>query len=81
MRNFLVIRKYCPYCTVWKFIKVLTRLNVDLLYHDSGDLRIKSMHKQLGRITFEKIPLGVINNKLISSSRDFNHMLAIFKRE
>jgi len=81
MRDFIIIKDHCPFCPKIEVAKVLSSIDIDLVDIRSGDPRIRALSQQIGRLTRERIPIGVVKGHLINSTRDFYWMVRLFKSE
>lgn len=79
VRDFIVVRDLCEYCSRIKIAWALS-LNddVDLIDVDGGDPRIKIVRALFGRRIY--VPTGIVKNTLLNSSRDVFSMLEFFRR-
>ena len=81
MRDFVIIKDHCPFCPKWEVVKVLTGADIDLIDVRSGDPRIHALSSQIGRLTRERIPIGVVKGHLVNLTRDFYWMMRMLTEE
>ena len=79
MRDFVIIKDHCPFCPKFMVAKVLTGADIDIIDIRSGDPRIHAMSQQLGKLTRENLPIGVIKGHLINFARDFYWMVRLLR--
>ena len=76
MRNFIITKIICNYCPNWKIAKVLARrFDIELVHVHSGDPRIKLFEP----ISYEKIPMGIIYDRIVGSSLSITFMISFLK--
>jgi len=77
----VIIKDHCPFCPKFMVAKVLSGADIDMVDVRSGDPRIHALSRQIGRLTRERIPIGVIKGHLINLTRDFYWMMRMLTEE
>jgi len=82
LMDYIIERLYCPFCisTMWAILLSGKYRNIDLVWFDSGDPRVKLLRKHLGSLEEEDLPTGVIKGHLVNASRGFIFDYHFFKR-
>ena len=70
VKDFIITKEFCDFCPNWEIAKVLTQADIEIIDVNSGDPRVKSLEKQLGALTTENLPNGIIKGHFVNFARN-----------
>ena len=78
VKDFIAIKDFdCPWCSRIEVATVLAESDIDLIFASSGDPRVENLGEQVD-ISYESLPVGIVDGKLINYSRDILFMTVLF---
>lgn len=78
VKDFIAIKDFdCPWCSRIEIATVLAESDIDIIMASVGDPRVNKMAEQIP-VSYETLPIGIVENKLINFSRDILFMTMLF---